>query len=76
MYLAPNMYKIITLNANAKKIVSLKCVWHHICTKTVTLKANAQENITLKPRHVTPQNDHLEEMNPVMRVFNTHLWGF
>ena len=33
MHLTPNMYKIITLNANAKKIVTLKCMWHHICTK-------------------------------------------
>ena len=33
MHLAPNMYKTVTLNANAKKIVTLKCIWHHICTK-------------------------------------------
>ena len=33
MHLAPNMYKIITLNANAKKIITLKCIWHNICTK-------------------------------------------
>ena len=29
----PNMYKIVTLKANAKEIVTLKCVSHQICTK-------------------------------------------
>ena len=33
MHLAPHIYKIVTLNANAKEIVTLKCIWHHICTK-------------------------------------------
>ena len=56
MHVAPHMYKIITLkanakkssfenafdvkfvqnvtlNANAKKIITLKCIWHQICTK-------------------------------------------
>ena len=35
MHLTPNMYKIITLKANAKEIVTLKCVWHQICTKSL-----------------------------------------
>ena len=33
MHLTPNMYKIITVKANAKEIITLKCIWHHICTK-------------------------------------------
>ena len=33
MCLTPNMYKIITLKANAQEIVTLKCIWHYICTK-------------------------------------------
>ena len=33
MHLAPNMYKIITLKANAKNIITWKCMWHHICAK-------------------------------------------
>ena len=33
MHLIPNIYKIFTLQANMKKIVTLKCMWHHICAK-------------------------------------------
>ena len=33
MHLAPHMYKTITLKANAKEIVTWKCIWHQICTK-------------------------------------------
>ena len=48
MHLTPNMYKIVTLKANAKKVITLKCmVQKHTC-KTITLKANAKEIITLK----------------------------
>ena len=28
-----------------------------------------------KPRHVTPQIDHLGKTNPVLR-FSTHIYGF
>ena len=35
MHLTPHMYKIVTLKANAKEIVTLKCIWHQICTKTL-----------------------------------------
>ena len=31
MHLMPNMYKIVTLKAHAKDIVTLKCICHHIC---------------------------------------------
>ena len=48
MHLAPHMYKIVTLKANAKKIITSKCIWHHICAKTITMKANAKEIITWK----------------------------
>ena len=48
MRLTPNMYKIITLKANAKKNRYLKMhVAQHMC-KTITLKANAKEIFTLK----------------------------
>ena len=33
MHLTPHMYKIFTLKANAKKIITWKCMWHHICAK-------------------------------------------
>ena len=33
MHLTPNMYKIITVKANAKKIITEKCIWCQICTK-------------------------------------------
>ena len=33
MHLTPNMYKNVTLKANAEEIVTLKCIWHHICIK-------------------------------------------
>ena len=29
------MYKIITVKANAKEIVTFKCIWHQICTKSL-----------------------------------------
>ena len=48
MHMAPNMYKFITVKANAKKIVRWKCIWCQICTKSVTLKANAKKIITRK----------------------------
>ena len=35
MCLTPNMYKIVTSKANAQKIVTLKCMWHQICTKSL-----------------------------------------
>ena len=35
MHLAPNMYKMVTVKANAKEIITLKCIWHQICTQTV-----------------------------------------
>ena len=31
-------------------------------------------NFLSKPRHVTPQNDHLRKMSPVLRV-STHIYG-
>ena len=35
MHLTPNMYKIIILQANAKEIITLKCPWCQICTKSL-----------------------------------------
>ena len=32
MHLTPNMYRIITVKANAKEIFTVKCVWCQICT--------------------------------------------
>ena len=42
--------------------------------KAITLKANASEIVTLKPRHVTPQINHLGKMNTILRV-STHIYG-
>ena len=46
MYVAPHMYKIITLKGNAQKIVTLKCIVMPNMYKIVTLKATAQEIVT------------------------------
>ena len=48
MQLAPNMYKIINVKANAKEIFTLKMHLTPHMYKIVTLKANAQEIVTLK----------------------------
>ena len=48
MHLTPNMYKIVTLNANAKKIITLKMHLTPHMYKIVSLKANAKEIVTLK----------------------------
>ena len=48
MHLTPNMYKIITLHANAKEIVTVKMCLTPNMYKIVTLEANAKEIITLK----------------------------
>ena len=46
MHLAPNMYKIITLKANAKEIITLKMHLAPNMYKIVTLKANAKKIVT------------------------------
>ena len=48
MHLAPHMYKTITVNANAKEIVTLKMHLTPNMFKIVTVKANAKEIVTLK----------------------------
>ena len=32
------MYKTVTLKENDKKIVTVKCVWHQICTELLLWK--------------------------------------
>ena len=44
MHLAPNMYKIVTLNTNAKKIVTLKYIWHHICAKLLLCRQKLRKS--------------------------------
>ena len=46
MHLAPNMYKLVTLKANAKKNHHFKMHLAPHMYKTITLKANAKEIIT------------------------------
>ena len=29
------MYKIVTVKADAEEIVTFKCIWHQICTKSL-----------------------------------------
>ena len=48
MHLTPHMYKIVTLRANAKEIITLKMHLTPNMYKIVNLKANAQKIITLK----------------------------
>ena len=35
MHVAPYLCKTMTLKANATEIVTWKCIWHHICTKSL-----------------------------------------
>ena len=46
--LTPNMYKIVTLKANAKEIDHFKMHLTPNMYKIVTLKANAKKIVTLK----------------------------
>ena len=46
------------------------------CIYLVSKKRSVNVHLESKPRHVTPQIDHLGKLSPVHRVFNTHLWGF
>ena len=48
----PNMNKFVTLKANAKEIITFKCIWHQICTKLL-LWSKCSENRYLK-MHVAP----------------------
>ena len=43
MHLTPHMYKIVTLKANAKEIITWKCFWCQICTKCYC-KGKCSEN--------------------------------
>ena len=48
MHLTPNMYKIVTLKANAKEIITLKIRLTLNMYKISTLMTNAKEIVTLK----------------------------
>ena len=49
MHLAPNMYKIVTVQANAQEIITLKCIWCQICTNLLLwrqmLRKSLRENV-------------------------------
>ena len=45
IHVAPNMYKTITVNSNAKKIVTLKCIWHHICAKLLLCRQMVRKSL-------------------------------
>ena len=52
MHVAPHMYKTITLNANDKEIITLKCIWHQICTKPLLwrqMQGNRHLKMCLRP---------------------------
>ena len=48
MHVAPHMCKTCTLKANAQEIITVKCIWHQICTKllcgTEMLRKSSPEN--------------------------------
>ena len=46
MSLTPNIYKIVTLNANAKEIITLKILLMQNTYKIVTVRANTQKIFT------------------------------
>ena len=62
MHLTPNMYKIVTWKANVKKIVTIKCIWHQICTKCCYLKM-----------HVAPKANEFEGKCKGNRYLKMHM---
>ena len=52
MHVALHVCKTITLKANAEEIITLKCIWHHICTKTL-FEGKCSENHYLN-MHLAP----------------------
>ena len=68
------MYKIVTVKANAKKIITLKCIWYQICNKIVTWKANAEEIIMLNASDTKyVQNHYFEGKCSENRYLNMHV---
>ena len=47
MHLTPHMYKIITLQANAEEIITLKCFWCQICTKSLLERQMLRKDLTI-----------------------------
>ena len=45
MHVAQHMCKTITVNANAKKIVTLKYIWHHICAKPLLCRQMLRKSL-------------------------------
>ena len=52
MHLTPHVYKNVTLQANAQKIITWKCMWHHICAKPLLWRQMLRKS-SLK-MHLTP----------------------
>ena len=53
MHVTPNMYKIITLQTNAKKIVTVKCFWHAKYVQNDYFEGKCSGNCYCK-MHVAP----------------------
>ena len=45
MYVAQHMCKTITLQANAQEIVTVKCMWHHMCTKSLLCRQMLRKSL-------------------------------
>ena len=43
-----NMYKIICFKANAQKIITLKCMWQHICAKPLLWRQMLRKSLLVK----------------------------
>ena len=71
MHLTPNMYKIMTLKAHAKIIVTWKCVWHQICTKSLLWRQMLRKSLL---KNAFDQINHLGKMSPVLSV-SIHIYG-
>ena len=43
--MAPHMCKTITLKANAQEIITVKCIWHQICTKSLLCRQMLRKSL-------------------------------
>ena len=68
------MYKIVTVKANAKKIITLKCMWHHICAKPVLCRQMLRKSLLYNAFDTTyVQNRYFEGKCSENHYFKMHL---
>ena len=74
MHLTPNMYKIFTVKANAKKIITEKCIWCQICTKLLLERQMLRKSSCLNVSDTKyVQNHYFEGKCSENRYLNMHV---